>query len=263
MFIYCAYSNTSSSQVNCYKKKTVFWCTLMSAHVFCSGYRLSANTSPLGWPRFQLLLKVNGIRANMGLWSVARPMVPFFSELACSKPCTLAPVLKFLWGQKIKFLIPFHFVVRKITLMRGFQIWSQNSNRITFDPLLKKTVENWPNIRFFQFRKKWSKTDEISDFASFDSFFLPKRRLNVIRFQFWDRIWNPLIRANILDHKMKGDWKLYYSGKNSGLLSTSTQDWRRVFFILGQYLTQLWEVKGKIFAKSTLFELYISISQKL
>ena len=35
------------------------------------------------------------------------------------------------------------------------------------------------------------------------------------------------------------------------------------FFILGQYLTQLGEVKGQIFAKSTIFQLYMHISQKL
>ena len=37
----------------------------------------------------------------------------------------------------------------------------------------------------------------------------------------------------------------------------------RFFFILGQYLTQLGEVKGQIFAKSTIFQLYMHISQKL
>ena len=36
--------------------------------------------------------------------------------------------------------------------MRGFQIWSQNSNRITFDPIFgQKTVENGENINFASF----------------------------------------------------------------------------------------------------------------
>ena len=42
-------------------------------------------------------------------------------------------------------------------MMKGFQIWSQNLNRITFDPLLAKT--------------KLSKTDNIPYFASFRPFF--------------------------------------------------------------------------------------------
>ena len=37
--------------------------------------------------------------------------------------------------------------------MRGFQIWSQNSNPITFDPLFgqKMAVENWQNTLFCLF----------------------------------------------------------------------------------------------------------------
>ena len=36
-----------------------------------------------------------------------------------------------------------------------------------------------------------------------------------------------------------------------------------LFLILGQYLTQLWQVKGQIFGNSMIFQLYESISAKL
>ena len=63
-------------------------------------------------------------------------LVPFFQEMTCCMPCALTH--KF-WnsygGQKIKF----HFVVPiRCAMMRGFQIWSQNSHRITFDPFWLK-----------------------------------------------------------------------------------------------------------------------------
>ena len=31
-----------------------------------------------------------------------------------------------------------------------------------------------------------------------------------MQFEVWDQIWNPPIKANLVDHKMKGDWKLYF-----------------------------------------------------
>ena len=53
--------------------------------------------------------------------------------------------------------------------MRGFQIWSQKSNRTTFDPLLyQETVENEPNTRL----------------SRFSTVFWPKRGSNVVRFEF-------------------------------------------------------------------------------
>ena len=36
-----------------------------------------------------------------------------------------------------------------------------------------------------------------------------------------------------------------------------------LFLVLGQYLTQLWQVKGQIFGNSMIFQLYESISAKL
>ena len=36
-----------------------------------------------------------------------------------------------------------------------------------------------------------------------------------------------------------------------------------LFLVLGQYLTQLWQVKGQIFANSTIFQLHESIASKL
>ena len=60
-------------------------------------------------------------------------------------------------------------------MMRGFQIWTQNSNRITFDPLFgQKTVKNGLNGYLTNFRV----------------FFWPKRGSDVIRFEFRDQIWN-------------------------------------------------------------------------
>ena len=42
--------------------------------------------------------------------------------------------------------------------MRGFRIWLQNSNQITFDHLFgKKTVENGQNIIFHPFRQLLAK----------------------------------------------------------------------------------------------------------
>ena len=38
------------------------------------------------------------------------------------------------------------WVSKRCYMMRGFEVWPQNSNRITFDPLLaNKAVENWQN----------------------------------------------------------------------------------------------------------------------
>ena len=49
--------------------------------------------------------------------------------------------------------------------------------------------------------------------------------------------------------------------KTGGALSPSTRDWW-CFFILGQYMTQLWEAKGQIFAKPGIFQLYFIILKK-
>ena len=78
---------------------------------------------------------------------------------------------------------------------KRFNDWSQNLNRITFDPLFGiKTVENrqnrvfWPVFGLF-FNKKCS---------------------DVIGYQFWNHICIPLIKANLLGPKMKGDWRIYF-----------------------------------------------------
>ena len=36
-----------------------------------------------------------------------------------------------------------------------------------------------------------------------------------------------------------------------------------LFLVLGQYLTQLWQVKGQIFANSMIFQLHVSMASKL
>ena len=47
-------------------------------------------------------------------------------------------------------------------------------------------------------------------FCQFSPAFWPKRDTNVIRFEFWDQIWNRLFKAHLLEPKIKGNWKLYF-----------------------------------------------------
>ena len=55
-------------------------------------------------------------------------------------------------GQTINFSIFFHFWIRKFSWTRGFQIWCQNWNRITFAPLFgHRTVDIWQFWLFCQF----------------------------------------------------------------------------------------------------------------
>ena len=63
---------------------------------------------------------------------------------------------------------------------RGFQMWPQNLNRTTFEPLFgPKTIENWKNPVFDRF---W-----------------PKRGSHAVWFKFWDQIWNPLVIPSLYD----------------------------------------------------------------
>ena len=74
--------------------------------------------------------------------------------------------------------------IRRI-LMRGFQIWSQNSNRKRFN-------------RFFCQKLKilriLGKSGKSLDFTVF----WPKSGLNIFRFEFWDQIWNPIIKIRLI-----------------------------------------------------------------
>ena len=74
-------------------------------------------------------------------------------------------------------------------MIRVFQIWPRNSNRITFDPLFlqKKTVKS----RDFFFSKITIKSLDLT-------VFLAKRGSNVIRFEFYGQIWNPRIILHII-----------------------------------------------------------------
>ena len=71
-----------------------------------------------------------------------------------SPPCHWQP--KF-WnhngGSKNKVLAIFSFwLSQRCALMRAFQIWSQNWNWITSDPIFgPKTIENWQNTLSYQF----------------------------------------------------------------------------------------------------------------
>ena len=72
---------------------------------------------------------------------------------------------------------------KRFALMRGFQIWSQNWVWILFDPYIdQKTVEIYQNC-------------DLNVFCCFSA----KLGSNIIKPQFWDHIWNPLIKANLLD----------------------------------------------------------------
>ena len=74
---------------------------------------------------------------------------------------------------------------------------------------------------------KWSKSGKFGYFASFWPFstiLWPQRGLNVIRFQFWDQIWNPLLKPHLLVHKMKENWKLYFLAPYS--ISKTSTNWR-------------------------------------
>ena len=46
------------------------------------------------------------------------------------------------------------------------------------------------------------------------------------------------------------------------VIDMSTRDWCYCF-VLGQYFTQLWQVKGQLFRNSMIFQFYVSISVKL
>ena len=61
----------------------------------------SLGGTPVGCPRFHLLLKDNGIWASV---------VPFSRIDSIYAARISTQVLKFLWGPKIEFSIPFHFV---------------------------------------------------------------------------------------------------------------------------------------------------------
>ena len=65
---------------------------------------------------------------------------------------------------------------KRCEMVRGFQIWPQNSNLITFEPFFwPKTVENRLNWVFCQFSiVLWS-----------------KRESNSIGFEFLGQTWNP------------------------------------------------------------------------
>ena len=67
-------------------------------------------------------------------------------------------------------------------MMRGVQIWPQNSNRITFDPFLGQKLSNLEIfLEIFWFSR------------DFDSFFGQKGGSNIIPFELCGQIWNPLI----------------------------------------------------------------------
>ena len=82
-----------------------------------------------------------------------------------------------------------HFVVQEIRL----------------DSKLRNIVSKFKSDNIYPLlAEKRPRTGKMEYFASFHSF-LAKSGSYVIRFDFCDYIWNPLIEANLLDHKMKAD----------------------------------------------------------
>ena len=92
----------------------------------------------------------------------------FFQEVTCSQPWALAPMFwNFMWGQKIKCSIPFHFMAQK----------NCHYERILELATKFESDNNWPPSA-----KETVKTGKIGYFASFRSLFWPKRESSVIRF---------------------------------------------------------------------------------
>ena len=122
-------------------------------------------------------------------------------------------------AKKQHFQSPFILGYKEFALMRGFQKWSQNSNRITFDPFVTKKLSKTgkiPNLASFEHflanrgsnvihYEFWDQIWQNTRFCHSRSF-LANMEPNVIHFEFWDHIWKPLIKANILNHKMYGSW---------------------------------------------------------
>ena len=149
-------------------------------------------SSTVGCPRFQLLLQVDGTMANVILFSIPNPIVPFFRELTCSTPCALA--LKFwnFYGCKKKVVFnPFSYRGPKdAAWWEDYKSGLEFKSDIIWPPFCQKRSKNWHNRVFCQF----------------STAFWPKSASNVFRFEFWVQIWNLLIKAHLLDHKMKMDW---------------------------------------------------------
>ena len=99
--------------------------------------------------------------------------------------------------QKIKFIIFFNFGVRMTHQDEGIP------NLVSE----LKSDDNWP-LFWPKNLSKALKTGKTK-FARFRPF-LAKKGLNVVRFQFWDQIWNPLILAHLSDPKLKENWKFYF-----------------------------------------------------
>ena len=68
-------------------------------------------------------------------------------------------------------------------MMGGFQIWTQNSNRTTFDPFFEKNSE----------------IDKLLCYSIFEFCFAKNKTeiSNVKRFEFWGQIWNPPLILHI------------------------------------------------------------------
>ena len=160
----------------------------------------------LGCPRFQLLLKVNGFRANMVLWSIVSPIVPFFNIWLALRRAHYHHSFETSLGAKKKSLqSPFILWSKRCASMRGFQIWYQNSKWITIDPL------------FIKKKKRW-KIGIMPDFASSRQFFGQKGG-QILSYLNLRPDLNPLIKVHLLDHKMKGDCKLHFLAMSRHILS--------------------------------------------
>ena len=78
----------------------------------------------------------------------------------------------------------------------------------------KSSLSNFAHTLQHQFRfENGRKLAQLGILPVFSRFWA-KRGSNIIQFEFWDKIWNPLMKAHLLDHKMKGDLKFYFLAPN-------------------------------------------------
>ena len=128
----------------------------------------------------------------MDFWSIANPMV-LFSRIDLFYAVRISTkVLKLLWGPKIKFSILFHFFVKKMCLDERTTILASEFKSDNIWPLFGQKV--------FENRQHFTSFRPLSG----------QRGSNAIQFEFWDQIWNAVIKVHIFDHRIKWDWKPYF-----------------------------------------------------
>ena len=133
---------------------TSFFCFVGIVHVLW--YAKQGNTysvCTLGVFKITQLLKFVGARGYKVLLLMASSVILFLYIWVKPKAGTNTPKFWFYHrGSKNSFQFRSIFWSAELAKVRGFQIWSQNWNRMIFDPLFgHKAIENCPNPVFWQF----------------------------------------------------------------------------------------------------------------